>query len=323
MSNVVLITGIGGDISQGVATILRESRPDLRLIGADVHEQHGGHLFVDRFCLVPKASAPDYLRTIAELVRAHRVDTIIPMTEPELAATLPVSEAIPGVKWITAGERVVRTGLDKLETARALAGMGIPVPWTRPVSEGPPVAYPCILKNRSGSGSRAVFTVAGREDADYLAKRYPDAVFQELLEPADREVTCAVYRRRNGEVSTLLMLRRLMGGFTGWARVIEDQEASRMCEAIAQGLDLRGSMNVQLRLTDKGPRVFEINPRFSSTVLMRHRLGFTDVLWALDEAEGKPVAFPELPQGRIMVRVQGASVIIADKQAPCGDQSDS
>lgn len=29
----VLITGIGGDIAQGVATILRESRPDLRLIG--------------------------------------------------------------------------------------------------------------------------------------------------------------------------------------------------------------------------------------------------------------------------------------------------
>ena len=38
----ILITGIGGDISQGVATILRENRPDLRLIGVDMHEQHGG-----------------------------------------------------------------------------------------------------------------------------------------------------------------------------------------------------------------------------------------------------------------------------------------
>ncbi|MDO8291965.1 MAG: ATP-grasp domain-containing protein [Gallionella sp.] len=308
MSKVVLITGIGGDISQGVATILRENRPDLRLIGVDVHSQHGGHLFVDQFALIPSASAPDYVDAIKAIVSKHSVDVVVPMSEPELGATLPFSELAPGVKWITAGERVVGAGLDKLETMRALTGLGVPVPWTRPVSEGRPIAYPCILKNRSGSGSRAVFTVSNDEDVDYLVKRYPDAIFQELLEPADREVTCAVYRRRDGEVASLLMLRRLTGGFTGWAKIIKDEETSRMCEVIAQGLDLRGSMNIQLRLTDKGPRVFEINPRFSSTVLMRHRLGYTDVLWALDEAEGKSVVFPEIPQDRIMVRVQGATV---------------
>lgn len=308
MSKVVLITGIGGDISQGVATILRENRPDLRLIGVDVHAQHGGHLFVDQFALVPSASAPDYVDAIKAIVSKHSVDVVIPMSEPELGATRPFSELAPGVKWITAGDRVVGAGLDKLETMRALTGLGVPVPWTRPVSEGRPIAYPCILKNRSGSGSRAVFTVSNDEDVDYLVKRYPDAIFQELLEPADREVTCAVYRRRDGEVASLLMLRRLTGGFTGWAKIIKDEETSRMCEVIAQGLDLRGSMNIQLRLTNKGPRVFEINPRFSSTVLMRHRLCYTDVLWALDEAEGKSVVFPEIPQDRIMVRVQGATV---------------
>lgn len=308
MSKAVLITGIGGDISQGVATILRESRPDWRLIGVDVHSQHGGHLFVDEFLLVPKASAPDYLDTIKGIVRKYSVDLVIPMSEPELAVTRPFSELAPAVKWITAGDLAVRTGLDKLETMRTLTELGVPVPWTKPVSDGRPVAYPCILKNRSGSGSRAVFTVYSDEDVDYLVKRYPDAIFQELLEPADREVTCAVYRSRDGEVASLLMLRRLTGGFTGWAKVIKDEETSRMCESIAHGLDLRGSMNIQLRLTEKGPRVFEINPRFSSTVLMRHRLGYTDVLWAIDEAEGKSVSYPEIQQDRIMVRIQGATV---------------
>ncbi len=308
MNNIVLITGIGGDISQGVATILRENRPDLRLIGVDVHAQHGGHLFVDYFQLVPKASDPGYLDEIKEVVRKHSVGLVIPMSEPELEVTLPFSELAPGVKWITAGRMVVKAGLDKLETMNALTDLGIPVPWTRPVCDGLPNAYPCILKNRSGSGSRAVFTVADDEDADYLVKRYPDAIFQELLGTAEREVTCAVYRRLDGKVSSLLMLRRLTGGFTGWAKIIKDEETARMCEVIAVGLDLRGSMNVQLRLTDKGPRVFEINPRFSSTVLMRHRLGYTDVLWAIEEAEGKQVVFPEIAQDRIMVRVQGATV---------------
>jgi carbamoyl-phosphate synthase large subunit len=309
MSNVVLITGIGGDISQGVATILRENRPDLRLIGVDVHAQHGGHLFVDHFQLVPKAGDPGYLDAIKEVVRKYSVGIVIPMSEPELEAMLPFPELTPGIKWITAGERVVKAGLDKLETMNALMGLGIPVPWTRPVSDGP-AKYPCILKNRTGSGSRAVFIVTDNEEADYLAKRHPNAIFQELLGTAEQEVTCAVYRRQDGKVSSLLMLRRLTGGFTGWAKIIKDEETARMCEAIANGLDLRGSMNVQLRLTDKGPRVFEINPRFSSTVLMRHRLGYTDVLWAIEEAEGKQVGFPEIPQDRIMVRVQAAAVII-------------
>ena len=31
----------------------------------------------------------------------------------------------------------------------------------------------------------------------------------------------------------------------------------------------------------EGPRIFEINPRFSSTVMMRHAIGFSDVAWML------------------------------------------
>lgn len=304
----ILITGIGGDIAQGVATILRESRPEIQLIGVDVHAQHGGHLFVDHFSIIPSASDSNYLNALKTIVSKHAVDAVISMSEPELGASLPFLEIMPGVKWITAGKRVVEAGLDKLQTIIALGELGVAVPWTKLVTEGYPNAYPCILKNRTGSGSRAVFVVNCNDDVDYLVKRYPDAIFQELLQPADREVTCAVYRRSDGEVSTLLMLRRLTGGFTGWAKVINDAETLQMCEKIAKGLDLRGSMNIQLRLTDKGPRVFEINPRFSSTVLMRHRIGYTDVLWAIEEAEGKSINFPKIAQDQMMVRLQGAAV---------------
>ena len=110
-------------------------------------------------------------------------------------------------------------------------------------------------------------------------------------------------------MTSLVMLRRLIGGYTGWAKVIDDDSASQMCETIAKGLNLRGSMNIQMRLTSQGPSVFEINPRFSSTVLMRHRIGSSDVLWALDEAEGKDFIFPECKPNQILVRVQDASIL--------------
>lgn len=314
MNGIVLITGIGGDIAQGVATIIRENRPELRMLGVDVHQQHGGRSLVDHYCSVPRADAPGYVAAIQAAIITYGVNLAIPMTEPELATLTPFNELTPGLKWITSGEQAVSAGLDKFKTMLALARLGVPVPWTVPVGDAGTVPLPCILKNRFGSGSRAVFVVTDDEEANYLARRYPDAVFQEMLEPAEREVTCAVYRTRDGRTSSLLMRRRLTGGFTGWAKIIKDDETSRMCEIIAEGLQLQGSMNIQLRLTDKGPRVFEINPRFSSTVLMRHRLGFSDVLWALDEAEGKPVTFPCIPEHQVVARSQGARVLTFEER---------
>ena len=309
MSSVVLITGIGGDISQGVATILRECRKDLRLVGVDVHLQHGGKLFVDFYETIPSASDPDYLTVIKLIIEKYQVDIFVPMTEPELSVLQPFFHSIfPGVKWITAGTEVVAAGLDKLATIKVLEQLELPVPWTVPVRDGSPLGYPCILKNRYGSGSRAVFELQNDEDANYFRKRYPNAIFQEMLEPADREVTCAVYRGLDGTVYSLLMLRRLTGGFTGWAKIISNNEITLMCERIAIGLNLKGAMNIQLRLTDQGPRVFEINPRFSSTVLMRHRLGFTDFLWAIEEAEGKRIDYLPVPSNKIMVRIQEAAI---------------
>ncbi|TAK90623.1 MAG: ATP-grasp domain-containing protein [Burkholderiaceae bacterium] len=305
----ILITGIGGDISQSVAAIVRENRPTCHLVGADIHQQHGGSLFVDTQFTLPMANDPGYVAALQRLIAMESIDTVIPMTEPELSVIGARIEKFSGVKWIFPGKEVVSECVDKLATAEMLERIGIRGPWTMPVSAGMPDAYPCILKSRLGSGSRAVFIVRDEEEAAYVVKRHPDSIFQELLNPPDQEVTCAVYRTCDGRVATLQMLRRLVGGFTGWAKVINDAQTVVMCETIAHGLDLRGSMNVQLRITDSGPRVFEINPRFSSTTLMRHQLGFSDVLWALDEAEGKSVTFPVIETGKIMVRVQGAAVI--------------
>jgi carbamoyl-phosphate synthase large subunit len=107
----------------------------------------------------------------------------------------------------------------------------------------------------------------------------------------------------------LQLLRQLVGGMSGWVEVINDLQINHQCIAVAEALDLKGAINVQLRLTAEGPRIFEINPRFSSTVLLRHRMGFTDVVWALEESQGRAIIPFQPAVGTRAVRTLNATIL--------------
>jgi carbamoyl-phosphate synthase large subunit len=305
----ILITGIGGDIAQGIATIVRETFPEWRIVGADVHERHGGALFVDALARAPFASDPHYDDWLRDVIAREGVDLCLPMSESELMHLARNTQATPLVApLVMANPRAIDVGSDKLRTSEFLASIGVARPWTIPAETlAATTPLPCIFKARRGAGSKAVFVCNTPGEIEFYRGRYPAAVLQELLLPADREVTCAVFRSR-GQTAVLQLLRTLVGGFTGWAQVIDDPAVTAQCRQVADGLDLHGSINVQLRITSEGPRIFEINPRFSSTVLIRHRMGFRDVAWSLQDVLGEPVQFHQPPAGTIAVRVQGAAV---------------
>jgi len=305
----ILITGIGGDIAQGIAAIIRESRPNIKIIGIDVSLEHAGYLFVNDFFKVPAASSDTYLECVRGLINTYDIDIVIPTSEQELAVFTPLINELGENRCISAGVNVINIGIDKLKTMNFIASLNIPVPWTLSAQNELPISFPCIFKAQTGSGSKNIFMVKDQEEALFFARKFTHSIFQELLEPADQEVTCAVYRTRDGRVSVLQLLRKLTGGLTGWAKVIDNKDVFEMCNAIATGINLRGSINVQLRITASGPRVFEINPRFSSTALMRNRLGFCDVMWMLNEAEGKVIDFPNIDTNQIMVRTQDVNKI--------------
>lgn len=307
----LLITGIGGDIAQVIARIVRETHPDWRLLGMDLHERHAGRTAVDDVFVAPPVSAPHYATWLESTLDAHQVDLCLPTSEAELGylVSSALVERQPS-RFVMPSRAAVEVGGDKYLTARHLAAHGIAGPWTVAVEATTPTPeLPCIFKARRSAGSKAVFVCRTPEDVAYYRSRYADAIFQELLLPDDREVTVAVYRSRQGHVAVLQLLRKLAGGLTAWAEVIDDPEITGQCTQLATSLDLRGAINVQLRQTEAGPRIFEINARFSSTVLMRHRMGFCDAVWALEEAQGRDVTFSAPPVGTVAVRVQDAVVL--------------
>lgn len=310
MRTTIILSAIGGDIAQGVAAIIREVAPSAVLIGIDTHHEHAGATMVDRFVLVPPAARDEYPTAVTKLVSETSAEYFWPLSEPEIAFWQLQSLHSCGCAMITAGPTAVRAANDKLETARALDRLSIPGPWTLPGdTDSAPPAFPCIWKPRQSSGSRGIHLCRNPAEAEFLKRDGSGFIFQELLPSSADEITCGIYRTTAGQVRTIQLKRRLVGGLTGWCEVIDNPAISNMCEKLANGLEVRGNLNAQLRLTAAGPRLFDLNARVSSTVRMRHLLGFTDVAWTLHEMRGEELG-PWVPTpGRTAARISSSILL--------------
>ena len=297
----ILVTAIGGDIGQSIAQCLRDNEDGMFVFGTDIHDKHGGSLFVDQFHTVPSANSPDYLQTISDFVKKENINVIIPVNENEIKL---LTNSLHDLQLIHCGKEIVNTGLDKLATMEFLKTLGIEVPWTVNADNETPYDFPCIMKPRFSSGSRSIFIIKSNAEAKFFSNKYPECVFQELIEPFEKEITCGLYRSKEGHIESIQFERLLVGGLTGWARVVKNKQVENLLNVIAKGWTLEGSINVQLRITKKGPMIFEVNPRFSSTVYMRHKLGFTDVLWSLKEFFDEPVKLTGAEIGSVCIRKQ-------------------
>lgn len=281
----ILITGIAGDIGNGIGRVLQASGLATRLVGCDIHDEHMGQFVFHECELVSRADAGNYIEDLVRVAKKYAVNAIIPTSEPELRFLLnnEVLDEIEGIPLIMANKEALRIGFDKLETARFLEKQNLPFPWTAIVDDCEPRAYPCIMKSRFGAGSKEIRLIDNVEQVPAFRKIFSGHIWQELIGTADDEYTCGLYRSVNGEIRNIVFRRRLSAGITSYGVVVDNPAIDQLCVAIADAVNLVGSINVQLRLTARGPVVFEINPRFSSTVAFRHKLGFEDVIWAISE----------------------------------------
>ena len=307
MTRRILVTGASGDIGDAVGRILTEVA-GIEAHGADAGDPWPGLLSYRTVSRLPLAAAPDYLEALVELVQSIGADVVLPLTEPEMAVLAQARGGGLPLLWL--GPQIVSTFLDKLSTAAWLESNGLPAPKTLRLAQAAPSDLPLVVKPRVGSGGRGVRVVTQAWELEGLqgSTAATDLIAQELLLPDDGEITCAVVRVGEA-VRSLQLLRTLSGGLTSKATVVAYAEVDRILTRIAEVLDIEGCLNVQLRMTSDGPRIFEINPRLSSTVRMRDRMGFHDLRWWLTaDAVGMMACFAAPVGTRLFRRADEAVV---------------
>lgn len=294
----ILVTGASGDIADAIGRILAEAYPTTRLVGADAGDAWPGRAVFSEMHALPLAHASGYSAALTALVQRCGADLVIPTNEQELRRLALAPGAAADLPLLMNPPQVLLPFLDKLETARWLQAVGLPAPRTRILTDAGPEDLPLVAKPIRSSGSRTILVVRTPEQLAAAQQTLgEDALAQELLEPADAEFTCALVRPAERLLS-LSMRRKLLGGLSSEICIERHPEIDALLGAIDAALPAYVALNVQLRQTKAGPRVFEINPRLSSTAMLRHRAGFCDLVWLLEARLGRPVpsAF-EPPEG--------------------------
>lgn len=304
----ILVTGVNGDIGEAIGRVLIEVFPDAVISGADAAGRWPGGFVYPEMIEVPLASNPQYLESMQRL--AEQFDLIIPTSEPELARLAKIEDIKSRLPLLMVDPPILNTFMDKYETFHYFRENRIRTPETKLIPEVKNSDLPIYIKPRRGAGSRGHRLVTTALELQAVREVAPENwIAQEYLTGDDNEYTCALCCL-NDDVRYIALKRQLQGDRSVKAEVVDYPEINALLEKIAQMLKPEGCINIQLKLTDKVPIVFEINPRLSSTVMMRHRIGFKDCFWWTQKFFGIPVDSYSAPKnGTLVYRMSTECVV--------------
>ncbi|WP_436886967.1 ATP-grasp domain-containing protein [Nocardiopsis dassonvillei] len=302
-----MVTTAGSAPTPG--TILHLRSLGYRVVATDVDPTAPGLYLADRGHLVPPGDSEAFLPRMRALCAEEGAVAVVPLVDEELLHVGGLAEE--GVAVLLPLPEFVATCLDKYRLMRELEAAGIGVPRTRLASEWPTDAFEAerglVVKPRSGRGSRGVRIV---ESVDGLARVVAESghhadelIVQERITGPEYTVSVVVWR--DGGVQAVVpkevVLKR---GVTKYAVTRRNEAVIETCRAVQESLRADGPFNVQLCLDGTGaPRVFEINPRFSSTSALTTAAGVDEIAGLVGQAIGTgPRLADEWREGVAMVR---------------------
>jgi carbamoyl-phosphate synthase large subunit len=273
-----------------------------------------GRYWCDDFSTIPPASSEDdYIDAMETLVASRDISVIIPSADAEF----PVISRYKGDFLKRYGchvlvndpEEIARFS-DKWLAAQWFNANDIPAPRTFLADNLQLLAssilkfsYPLILKPRIGGGSRYIFRVNSWDDIVRYQPTVPKPILQEYLLPDYEEYTAGTYKDCKDYVHVIILKRMLRFGMTNIAQTITDRpKLEDFCKEVVLKTNLKGSNNIQFRVTAGKPKVLEINPRFSGTTGIRAHCGFNDVEMWVTESMGLGKIVPPTIKKRHVLR---------------------
>jgi carbamoyl-phosphate synthase large subunit len=274
MTIKVLISGVGGDVGQGVFKALSSSKLDIEIYTTCISE-HSSWLYInEKSFIAPLSADEEYIPFLIRLIKRFGIKVFFPTVDREIIKIARektyIENETGALVFVDDMEKVI-TCDDKLKTSCFLKENGFAYPYSVDADNIVAIndlisnqGFPLIVKKRNGKGSEDIFKV--KNDTE-LNNHLNDSGFmvQEWLDPLQGEYTSGIYLGDDGEIKGLCTFRRkLKGGSTYIAERIIDSQLERPLESIARVL---GMKYVNIQSMRKGNKLipFEFNGRLSGT----------------------------------------------------------
>ena len=271
----IAVTATGGGVGQSILKALKGSH--YNVIALDSEVLAAGLYMVPQHFIIPYANDERYISELVNICEQHKVDLLFPGMDCELEKLADNEYRFSeiGTKVAVSNFMVIDIADDKRLTNIFLKQNGFPYP--KIFLDPAEITFPCVCKPRKG-GARSKGVVVAHDI--FEVPTLDNYIIQEYIE--GDEYTCGTLTLDRKYRGCIVMRRILRDGDTYKAFVEHNDAIEDLCRKICEELKPMGAFNIQLRLRDGIPYVFEFNARCSGTTAARALAGFNEPLMIAD-----------------------------------------
>ncbi len=300
---------------QRVDIVTAFKRAGARTLATDVNPLAPALYHADEHAFVPRVSDPGYVAALRDLVDAHDISLIVPLTDLDHGVLARARDGLGALVLLPAPE-IVDALADKW-LAHLLfeeRGIGSPGTWL-PDALPDALEYPVLVKARHGFGSRGIYRCADRRELDFfLGYTDHDSMVQAACrgEEFSIDVFCDLDGRCLNAVPRTMIESK--GGESIKGMTIRDTELIEVGRHVSETLELVGPANIQcFREPDGTHRVTDINPRFGGAFPLPTAAGsrYPELAIALAAGERPEPRLGDFRDGLVMTRFFSELVLSA------------
>ena len=283
----ILITGAGGSVLTSILPQLKGINFN-KVFLLDMNSEIAINQLCDNkkfiFIKCPSGLDVGYKDFIKKLIIKNNIECCIPLVDEEIRAFVELYlEGVVKKLCSPKNLKFVDICLDKYKLTEVLNNNNIPSP--KLIDNLIDYKSEIIAKPKLGHGSKGIYYFRdGKETIKFMELNIIEKdkyVFQEVVKGVEYTISVIPLDDRNIIVPKRIIKKK---GITIAAMTEKNHIIQNCCEDIIKKLDPKGPINIQL-IMDKEmciPKIFEINPRLSTTTILTYKSGINEVQLGLN-----------------------------------------
>ena len=250
----------------------------------------------DRYYIVPKITAPEYIDVILDICRKEKIDGILSLIDPELSLLAKNMKRFKSIGTTVIGSsyELCERALDKFEMYKWLKSHGYKCAKSYISKEEfysdvrlKKAKYPVFVKPVRGSASMSITKVYDKETLDILYAREQGLMIQEFLE--GQEIGADVYIDMiSGEVVSIFTKKKILmrAGETDKAISFKNERLFDLIKTFVTEVGYKGQIDIDIFEINGEYYISEVNPRFGGGYPHAYESGADQITLILKNLNG-------------------------------------